>query len=661
LDTSQKYIRKPRIRLLTVVVMAALFVAGYLAGRTGTPDPHEEPDAATSGATQWTCSMHPQIIKDEKGLCDLCGMDLIPLAADTGDDDSQPRRFTTSESARALMQVQTAPVERRFAEVEVRLPGMVRPDETRLASITAWVPGRIERMYADYTGMSVQKGDHLVDLYSPDLLAAKDELRRTQRALESLPASAPEVLRDTARATLEAVRSKLLRWGLTEQQLNATGESGALSDRITIYAPIGGTVTERNGREGMYVETGERIYAITDLSAVWVELDAYEADLPWIHFGQPVSFTAEALPGNTFEGRVAFISPTLDERTRTAMVRVNVPNPGGLLKPGMLVRGVVRARTATGGRVMDPGMAGKWISPMHPEIVKDGPGSCDVCGMPLVRAESLGYVSAEATDADMPLVIPATAPLITGRRAVVYVEVPGTERPAYVGREITLGPRAGDFYIVASGLREGERVVTNGNFKIDSALELRARPSMMSAREGTETDAEEVDPAFQAALRGVVESYLSVQVALAGDTLPDAGQAASLLPAEIEKLDPTLLSGQSARAWETRFAGVFRVPVEGISGAADIEAARAAFEELSIKLIEAVNHFGTGEGQVYHRAHCPMAFDFRGADWIQSDAEVLNPYFGASMLRCGTVEEPLGPDMSPEVIAAQSAGGHDHG
>jgi Cu(I)/Ag(I) efflux system membrane fusion protein len=168
----------------------------------------------------------------------------------------------------------------------------------------------------------------------------------------------------------------------------------------------------------------------------------------------------------------------MDEKTRTVKVRVIAENADGSLKPGMFVRATVRPKVAAGGRVMDPRLSGKWISPMHPEVVKDGPGKCDVCGMDLVRAEELGYTVAK--DQEAPLVIPASAPLITGKRAVVYVKVPGTERPTFEGREISLGPRAGDHYTVRSGLKEGELVVVKGNFKIDSALQIEAKPSMMS-------------------------------------------------------------------------------------------------------------------------------------------------------------------------------------
>jgi Cu(I)/Ag(I) efflux system membrane fusion protein len=202
-------------------------------------------------------------------------------------------------------------------------------------------------------------------------------------------------------------------------------------------------------------------------------------DMMWVRYGQEVEFLTEAYPGQVFKGTISFIDPVLNTKTRTVKLRVNVENPEAKLKPEMFVRAVVRAKIAHGGKVMDKTMAGKWICPMHPDVVKTEVGICDICGMDLVTTESLGYVKVD-TPKEAPLVIPASAPLITGARAVVYVQLPETEKPTYEGREVILGPRAGDYYIVESGLAEGEVVVTNGNFKIDSALQIQAKPSMMN-------------------------------------------------------------------------------------------------------------------------------------------------------------------------------------
>jgi Cu(I)/Ag(I) efflux system membrane fusion protein len=270
-------------------------------------------------------------------------------------------------------------------------------------------------------------------------------------------------------------------WGLTPSQIKKLERQKKPSDHITIYAPMRGTVIHKDAVEGMYVDTGTRIYTIADLARVWVKLDAYEADIIWVRYGQEVELMTEAYPGERFTGRIAFIDPILNTKTRTVAVRVNVDNKDGKLKPGMFVRAVVHSKVAKGGKVMDPGLAGKWISPMHPEIIKDKAGTCDICGMPLMRAEDLGYVKGEPREA--PLVIPATAPLITGKRAVVYVQMPDHET-LFEGREIVLGPRAGDYYLVQTGLQEGELVVVNGNFKIDSAMQIQAKPSMMNPEGG---------------------------------------------------------------------------------------------------------------------------------------------------------------------------------
>jgi Cu(I)/Ag(I) efflux system membrane fusion protein len=403
-------------------------------------------------------------------------MDLIPV--ETTEGQVGPRQIVFSEDALKLMEIQTTPVERKFVEAEVRMVGKVEYDESRVKEITAWVPGRIDRLYVDFTGILVRKGDHMVYLYSPQLLSAQAELLQAAKAVQGT-SGATELIQRSSIATLEAAREKLRLLGLQKEQIETIEKTGQITDHLTIYAPIGGIVIAKHANAGDYVETGTKIYTIADLSEVWVKLDAYESDMMWVRYGQQVEFTAEAYPGQAFTGKITFIDPVLDGRTRTVKLRVNADNSDGRLKPEMFVRALVRVALAAGGKVMEPALAGKWICSMHPEIIAEQPGRCDICGMDLVTTQSLGYVTADTT-AEPPLVIPATAPLITGERAVVYVQVPGQEKPTYEGRQVTLGPRAGDYYIVNDGLAEGEKVVTKGNFKIDSALQIQAKPSMMN-------------------------------------------------------------------------------------------------------------------------------------------------------------------------------------
>jgi Cu(I)/Ag(I) efflux system membrane fusion protein len=465
-----------------VIAVVVVFILGILiGGGTGGDIDHTghdhtaESQAAAKKEKIWTCSMHPQIRQPKAGKCPICFMDLVPVES-SAEEEAGPRQLKLTPTAMKLASIKTAPVERRFVAAKIRMVGKVVYDESRLGHITARVPGRIDRMYVDYTGIPVRKGDHLVSLYSPELISAQQELLQALRASRKF---------GSGKVTVNAVRERLNLWGVTSEQIKGIEKRGKPTDHLTIYSPMGGIVIEKNAVEGMYVKTGTPLYSIADLSRVWVKLDAYESDLSWIRFGQTAAFTTEAYPGETFEGRIAFIDPVLNEKTRTVKVRVNVLNPGQKLKPEMFVRAVVHSKLSVSGKVMDPDLAGKWISPMHPEIIKDKPGTCDVCGMPLVKAEDLGYTAASPEDKEAPLVIPASAPLITGTRAVVYTAVPGKEG-TFEGKEINLGPRAGDYYIVKTGLQEGENVVVNGAFKIDSDMQIQAKPSMMGGnREGT--------------------------------------------------------------------------------------------------------------------------------------------------------------------------------
>jgi Cu(I)/Ag(I) efflux system membrane fusion protein len=446
--------------------------------------PATQPTARPEPAVEYTCAMHPQVrMPNADDRCPICGMELIPVANDVTHDVTAPiSNLTLSPAAAALMDVEVSPVIRAPANVDTRMVGKVEVDETRLSYITAWVPGRIDRLYVDYTGTPISKGDHLAEFYSTELLVAQEELIQALNALDRIGDNATASAKSTQTALLGAAREKLRLWGLLPEQIASIEESRSANDHITLYSPVSGIVVKKHATLGQYLDTGSMVYTIADLSSVWVVLDAYESDLVWLRYGQHVKFTTEAYPGETFTGLISFIDPILDEKRRVVRVRVNALNVDGKLKPGMFAKATAHATVAAGGKVLSPELEGKWVGPMHPEIVKDGPGTCDICDMALVRAEDLGYTTADSgTD---PLLVPATAVLRTGKRAIVYLSTGTHDAPSFVGREIVLGPRAGDMFIVNTGLSEGDLVVTQGNFKIDSALQIRARGSMMNPQAG---------------------------------------------------------------------------------------------------------------------------------------------------------------------------------
>ncbi|MBN1418597.1 MAG: efflux RND transporter periplasmic adaptor subunit [Planctomycetes bacterium] len=604
--------RTPRRIALVIVatsIAAAAFAFGFFVRPAVWPSPAGTSAAGTSREPQrkilyWTCSMHPQVHQDHKGFCPYCEMPLIPKYEEQSGSSQEgairsPRRLRLSPAALALADIRTHPVERRLVEGEVRMVGDIAYDETRLAYITAWVPGRLDRLFVDYTGIAVRPGDHMVYLYSPDLYQAQEELLEAARAIETLNGeSATPATMDRARRTLEAAEEKLRLWGLTADQIEEIRKRGSPSDHMTIYAQTGGIVIHKNGVEGMYVQTGTRIYTIADLRRVWLMLRAYESDLSWLRYGQKVRFSVESYPGEVFEGRIAFIEPFLDEKTRSVGVRVNIPNEDGRLKPGMFARARVRAKLAEGGRVADPELAGKWICPMHPEVVRDGPGACDVCEMPLETVESLGY--APVREEKLPLVILASAPLITGRRAVVYVKVDEPGGFTFEGKEIVLGPRAGDSYIVRAGLREGEEVVTEGGFKLDSELQIRAKPSMMEPETGSAGAAGSHPPgaapipgAFRESLRLLAVSLDAVRLATHQADLDAARLAYRMLGQALGSAKGDLLDGHAAMQWK-ELARAFALDAAEGESAATLREARTALDRLERdrkKLLEAFGPF----------------------------------------------------------------------
>ncbi|MFH1744236.1 MAG: efflux RND transporter periplasmic adaptor subunit [bacterium] len=655
-------------RISIVAVITIAFILGFVLGgaKTETRMGGDQETLMSEGSAKaqiWTCSMHPQIRELKQGKCRICGMDLIPATSGESDAGEGPRELNLSPRAEKLAAIEVAPVERKHVEAEIRMVGKVEYDESRIAYITSWVPGRLDRLYVDYTGVPVKKGDHLVYLYSPDLITAQQELIQSLKTSKELAKSNLSSIRETTERTVESVREKLRLWGLTDKQIEEIESRAKPTDHMTIYAPISGIVIHKNAVEGMYVNTGTQIYTIADLSRVWVKLDAYESDLMWIRYGQEVEFYTEAYPGESFKGKIAFIDPVLNAKTRTVKVRVNVPNAEGRLKPEMFVRAVVRAKVAVGGQVMDPSLAGKWICPMHPEIIKNSLGSCDICEMPLVRAESLGYTSVGEGKKQAPLVIPVSAPLITGKRAVVYV-ARRDRAGAYEGREVVLGPRAGDYYLVQEGLEEGELVVVNGNFKIDSALQIVAKPSMMSpegdrqaiahdhgAGSGTEQTQSvnkseekpvELTQTSKDQVNTVMSAYFDIQRALGQDDLNKSQSGAKNLVVALEAVDMSLLKDSAHEIWMKELKDL-KKSAQDIPTAENIGKMREHFALLSESLITTAKRFNTGGMQPILRFHCPMAFDGRGADWLQNQSETENPYFGQAMFRCGEQVESISP------------------
>lgn len=565
--------------------------------------------------------MHPQILLPQPGKCPICFMDLIPVKSDSGSGETLGQReIRLSETAAKLAGIRTVEVKRGNASIEGRLIGKIDYDETRLGTITAWVAGRIDRLYVSYTGAFVKKGQEMAEIYSPELYAAQSELIEAAKAAPGFSDSRLDMIRNSAARTVKAAREKLRLLGLSQDQIDSVIKRGTPSDHITLHAPLSGVVTKREVTEGMYLRTGSPIYTIADISRVWVILDAYESDLPWLKTGTEIEFTSEAMPGKVFSGKLSFIDPFVNEKTRTAAVRVETENPSYALKPGMYVKAVYRFRP--------PATAGS----------------------------------------EPPLLLPAEAPLITGKRAVVYVAVPEKEG-VYEGREIVLGPRAGEYFIVSDGLKAGERVVVRGAFKIDSSLQIQAKPSMMgeggaaspaghihtlpstttethsghTALEQEPGKAEPVSSVFRKQLGKAVLSYTMLAEALAADKDKDARKSAEDIVKALASVEGSLLPATMQKEWNGILESI-NDSVASVRKGSDIAGTRKAFDIISKTIIAAVTKMGADAGKPIFELFCPMAFDNRGAFWLQTDQEIRNPYFGAQMLSCGEVRRKLSRD-----------------
>lgn len=576
---------------------AALLLAGIWIGRTTGPEMvhagASDEHVHEAAETVWTCSMHPQVRQPGPGQCPICGMDLIPAASGAADEvEGDPPRLVLSERAAALIEVRTWPVERREIEREIRLAGMVGFDERRVGTISARFPGRLEQLHVNFTGAYVKRGEPMAEIYSPTLISAQEELLQAGR------------MQDPESALLSAARDRLRLLGLSDEQIGEIEENGKVLDRITISSPLSGIVTERLASEGSYVETGQAIYSVVDLSELWVNLEAYESDLTWLSVGQSVTFVTQTRPGERLDGTIAFIDPVVNESSRTANIRVDLEEPKEWLKPGMFVRGIVYAELGDEGE-------------------------------------------------DPPLVIPATAPLITGERAIVYVKVPDTDAPAFEAREIVLGPKTRDHYVVADGLREGDLVVTRGSFQIDSELQIRGRPSMMAPAEPEQVaetirevtplvSADTVPTTFGQQIDRFAQAYLDLTAALASDDLEASLEAGQAMQRGFGEIDSGLLADDTLAAW-MNLQDALQPLLTDLSRAESLPGIRDLLQPLTDAVETAVVSFHAGQVGALYKAYCPMALDNRGGTWLQRSDSIANAYFGAAMHQCGDIvgESPL--------------------
>ncbi|WP_417867908.1 efflux RND transporter periplasmic adaptor subunit [Xanthomarina gelatinilytica] len=570
-----------------IVIYIGLLAAGILVGwvifggsSKKETDHNHEVVAETN--QMWTCSMHPQIMQPEPGDCPICGMDLIP--AETGSDGLLANQFKLTDNAMALANIQTSIIGKGNVEGNIlTLSGKIAENEKANAVQVSYVSGRIEQLYVSATGETVSKGQLLASIYSPELYAAQQELITAA----SIKNSQPELY--------QAVRNKLKLWKLSENQINQIETSGNVQENVSVYATVSGTVTEKLVEQGDYIKQGQPLLKIANLNTVWANFDVYENQIEQFKKGQEVTIITNAYPNQEFKGTVDFINPVLNTKTRTVDLRVVLNNKEAIFKPGMFVTAEIEGN--------------------------------------------------KTTSKDL-LTIPSSAVLWTGERSVVYVKTNPNE-PVFEMKEVALGNKIGDNYEVLDGLSSGDEIVTNGTFTVDAAAQLQGKKSMMN-KQVAETMAAnedhsgitrlELPKAFQEQLKQVYDNYINLKDALVQDNSEQANNDAKNLVSNLSKIDMKLVKGEAHKHWMALESDI-KSSVNAISNSSEIKVQRDHFKHLSSYLIKAIQLFGINE--TVYVEFCPMVDNNNGAYWLSKEEQILNPYFGDAMLKCGEVKQVI--------------------
>ncbi len=590
-----RYLNKSTIIIALFTLVTGL-VLGWLifGGKSSTEPKHEL--VREDQKQIWTCSMHPSVRQNEPGKCPICGMDLIPL--DTGHDEEDPLEIRMSATAMKLANIQTSLVSTGKPVKEISLNGKVQTDENSVFTQTSHIAGRIEKLMVSITGQYVKKGQEIAQVYSPDLVTAQKELFEAYKIRDSQP----ELYR--------AAREKLSRWKLSSEQIDGIISNGEPQENFPISSDVNGVVIKKNINLGDYVKKGSALYEIADLSRLWILFDVYESEMPWVKLGDEIEYTVQSLPGESFKGVIDFIDPVIDPATRVAKARLSVRNQKSKLKPEMFVSGKI--------------------------------------------------ISSEQQDQSS-IIIPKSAVMWTGKRSLVYVKKNTDAGIAFEMREVNLGPSLGDNFQIEAGLEQGEEIATHGTFSIDAAAQLAGKPSMMSPQGGavitghnhslnTSTNDNQdhqkemllpisIDQEAKHEISRLLESYLQLKDAFVDDDFETSINEAQKLEKVLGGISMSLFEGDAREVWMEQGMPLEDL-VDQIVNAEDITSARKPFKPFSEHMIRLVRVFHPIEKSIYVQ-HCPMADDFKGADWLSLEDNIMNPYYGASMLTCGEVTDTI--------------------
>jgi Cu(I)/Ag(I) efflux system membrane fusion protein len=526
--------------------------------------------------TIYTCSMHPQVERDEPGLCPICGMELIPKSSTSSED---PLQLSLTEDAVRLSQLETAEVKGSGSQAGevLSLSGHVKIDKDYSSSMISYFSGEIVRLYVKSVGEKVKNGQKVADIYAPELRIHQEELIAAARERDS----APDLYR--------AARRKLENWKLDSIQMNQIIEEGRARDILTIHSAATATVTSLEVQEGDMIRKGSSLLRISNLNHLWAEFEVPESDLADIQVGTPVVFSAPAVPNREFRGRIYYIDPQLDAQKRTAVARARVSSQG-VLKPEMLIRGFVQASsTGSSDNLIIPSSAILWTGPRSVVYIELGKSS--------VPTYEYREVEVAKYSNDIAYI---TSGLEIGERVVTK----------------------GAFVIDAAAQLNNQKSMMN---------------QMVGESDRAAVDRKKVNPLHQEAYQEVIHHYWKLKDAFVESDSIAVRAIAGDLHRSAQKVPSTVKAEESRQLWMPRQESLEQA-TQKIMNEDELDQQRVAFEEISNSLIFLHRHFKLSNDTLYVQ-HCPMAFDNEGADWISQEEKIRNPYFGDKMLKCGSVEE----------------------
>ncbi|MBW1295493.1 efflux RND transporter periplasmic adaptor subunit [Aquimarina litoralis] len=571
--------KKKSAAYIVIALLAGIGIGYFLFGETIRKESdHSHVKDLEQSEEVWTCSMHPHIRLSEPGDCPICGMDLIASTDLTNDLETD--QFKMTENAMALANVQTSIVgDIGFDTEEIKLTGKIEENEETTTVQVTHFKGRIERLLVNSVGEKISKGQTIALIYSPELVAAQQELLTASKVKKQQP------------DLYNAVRNKLKIRKLSENQINQIESSGTIMETFPIHSHVSGIVSEKMVEEGNHIERGQILYKISDLKTVWAQFDVYENQISSIRKGQEISIVTNAYPDNKIAAKISFVDPILNATSRIARARAELMNKGSLFKPGMFVEGTIS------------------IADKDPE--------------------------------KKTIMVPKSAVLWTGKRSVVYVKEKAST-PIFEMREVTLGNSNNNSYEILSGLNAGEEIVTNGTFTVDAAAQLQGKKSMMklanhqsSSPNNQQFKNTKASIDFKRVFNDILPVYFDLKDALVASD--------SKLAVVSSKKMLTYLQTYNAKELQEREIAYVQKTIqnlEGISSREDLINQRIHFKSLNENLEAIIREIGNASETIYIQK-CPMADDNNGAIWLSKEKEIKNPYFGDEMLACGSVISTL--------------------